>query len=396
MLSSQKLACWVLCVGLWSGCAGDSSGGPPRDLSLGEVSQSAKAVSASVAQTRVLAAETSLGTRSWDAVAAQLEPPRITQLKEIEWREDDAKLLLALMLKGMCRRVDGCDAWLPEALDVDAKNGVSLSAAARARLTDRIERLRRSGDERRAQAIERWLANAEVDLESVSSIGLSRSAVGVVIDGLLGRTQITPSDLSIAKVSIRATNPVLATSALSAATPGVTLPGLSAVTAGTLELAAPGLAAPADAYLVELYAQVLGITVGQTAGVCTLPGSDLPGSLSANKAADRTGTAVCAPGGGDYDSAHDTSCDNLVPGEEYCLNDEPLHEWGTLEDQIPHLMNVAFAVSARRCEPCKDGDYEFGTLRLIKNWLGQKMTRCDTTDACDPTEDPYVPDCTCL
>ena len=387
MRSARRLACWVLGAGLWAGCAGDGSGGlAPRDPALGETTQRAKLAGAVVAETATITAREPLGANAWTTVASA------AALAQIEWNEDDAKLLLALVLKGLCGLTGGCASWLPTALDVDAKQGVSLSAATHARLAELAGQLRRSGHEQRATAVEEWLVSAEADLDNVSSIGLSPSAVDAVIRGLSRSTATAQPNVSLANASLaklsRASSSALPASTLSASAATAAAPSLAASSA---------LSTPGDAYILELYAQVRGITVGEAAAACAPPDPFGFGTeaLTLHKGVS-AGTATCAPGTGALDSALDTSCDNFVPGEEYCLNDEPLHEWGTLDNQLPHVMNVAFAAAARRCEPCRDGDFAVGTLRTLGNWRGQKMTMCDTRAACDPALYPSAPDCPCL
>jgi hypothetical protein len=323
------------CLGMTSACEMASEGGSEQE----ELLRATSATSANTKAAGVLNAQVGLATRvsgldatSFRAVVTTTNPK--CDLTSVIWSEHDAKLLLALVLRGMCSVLDGCESWLWDALELGAEGSVTLSASSSARFAAEAKALRSAGQERRAALVEEWETNAASDLESVSSIGLSAAAVQEVI--------VNASD---------------------------------------------------GAYMRTLYTRARQTSAAALAAACHGRSSGLPDLATRNKALPVLGAVESASGGGALDTALDTSCENVVPGKTYCTSLDPQHEWAT--GSSPHRMNVAFAVSARRCEPCQDG-YGVGTLRLIRNTRNQAMTMCDTSTSCNPTADTRVPACTCM
>jgi hypothetical protein len=402
MSSSRGFVVLFACLGLGSACEVDSGPGGEDEVfdGAGEASENTKAAALPNAQVRLVAAADGLDAMRFRAVAATSAPKY--EPASVIWDEDDAKLLLALVLKGMCSVVSDCDSWLWDALEMGPEGSVMLSKDGSARLAERAAALRSDGQGARALQVEEWETNAASDLESVSSIGISAEAARAVLAGLAGPTAEVASNLQFSELltfrasaasalaldSSRAFLGVLPANALVA---NVAIP-LDRAGTWSVSTSASGLSSGADAYVLALYAQVRGTSVAALAAACPTQQSG-PIDLTAHDKAVTLGAVECARGGGALDTALDTSCENVIPGKTYCVNEKPEHEWAT--GHSAHQMNVAFAASARRCEPCQDG-YGMGTLRLIRNARNQAMTMCDTSPSCNPSANPQVPGCSCM
>lgn len=349
---------WFACVSAVVACADSPAGSASRSQDEALVLQpsGAEAV-ASVANVEAAQTVTAIGT-----------------VKRHVFDGDDARLLLALSLQHLCTLVSGCSSWLGTALHAEYGGGaIKFSSAVDERIAARVAQLGSAGDFTRAKAVQTSYRNLVDDLGAVSSIGLDGPSLQAVVEGLL------PNPLAV-KVDKQ---------------------GLSATTSGEASAPRPIVAQPsagaslgeqADAFVLELFAAAAGKPLAEVeSAVC--PIGSVPGLLPFAKGGNAIGGPSCGRGAGFLDSALDPSCDDLAPFPDpwYCSTAEAYNEYGSSQ---PHLLQVGFAVSARRCEPCQDGTAT-GTLVPLRRWDGSNITVCDTSDACKGDE-PDIAACPCL
>jgi hypothetical protein len=351
---------WFACVSSVAACADSPDGGASRSHDDALVVQ-ASGIGATTSTAQVGAAQAA-------AVTA------ISSVRKRVFDEDDARLLLALSLKHLCSLVSGCGAWLGTALHAEYGGGsVTFSAAVDERIAARVHQLQNAGNFARAKAVEVSYRNLMEDLRAVSSIGLDGASVQAVVQGLLPVQPTLKSDRLAISSKTSAAAPVVS--------PIVAQPS-----------PATSLGEEADAFVLELFAAALGEPPEEgEPGACEIEnGPVFPVPFAKGGS---IGGPVCGRGAGFLDSALDPSCQDLAPYPDpwYCSTAEANNEYGSSR---PHLLQVGFAVSARRCEPCQDGSAT-GTLVPLRNSDGSSITICDTSAACQE-DAPDIGACRCL